>query len=30
LQNANFELERGRIALLRATGELETWAVSGK
>jgi outer membrane protein TolC len=25
LQNANFELQRARIALLRATGELENW-----
>jgi len=25
LQNADFELERGRIALLRATGELDAW-----
>jgi hypothetical protein len=25
LQSANFELERTRIALLRATGELESW-----
>jgi outer membrane protein TolC len=26
LQDANFELERARIALLRATGQLESWA----
>jgi outer membrane protein TolC len=25
LQNADFELERARIALLRATGDLEAW-----
>jgi outer membrane protein len=30
LQNANFELERARIALLRATGELENWVNGGK
>ena len=30
LQDANFQLERARISLLRATGELETWAESGK
>jgi len=29
LQDANFELERGRIALLRATGELEKWVMAG-
>jgi outer membrane protein TolC len=29
LQDANFELERARITLLRATGELENWAMSG-
>jgi outer membrane protein TolC len=30
LQDANFELERARITLLRATGELETWVGVGK
>jgi len=25
LQDANFQLERARIALLRATGQLESW-----
>jgi outer membrane protein len=30
LQNANFELERTRIALLRATGELEGWVNGSK
>jgi len=30
LQDANFELERGRINLLRATGELESWVNSGQ
>jgi outer membrane protein len=30
LQDANFELERARITLLRATGELENWAGVGK
>jgi outer membrane protein TolC len=30
LQDANFELTRARIGLLRATGELETWAGVGK
>jgi outer membrane protein len=30
LQDANFELERARITLLRATGELETWIGVGK
>lgn len=30
LQDANFELERARITLLRATGELESWVGIGK
>lgn len=30
LQDANFELQRGRIALLRATGELEAWVGGSK
>ena len=30
LQDANFELERARITLLRATGELETWVGVGR
>lgn len=30
LQDANFELERARITLLRATGELEAWVGAGK
>ncbi|MGA9040705.1 MAG: TolC family protein [Terriglobales bacterium] len=30
LQDANFELERGRIELLRATGDLESWVEGGK
>ena len=30
LQDADFELERARIALLRATGELESWVGVGK
>jgi outer membrane protein len=30
LQDANFELERGRIQLLRATGDLEAWVNGGK
>jgi outer membrane protein TolC len=30
LQDANFQLERARISLLRATGELETWAGTAK
>ncbi len=30
LQDANFEVERARIALLRATGELENWVGVGK
>ena len=30
LQDANFELERARITLLRATGELESWLGVGK
>ncbi len=30
LQDANFELQRARIALLRATGELEKWVVPDK
>jgi outer membrane protein TolC len=30
LQDANFELERARISLLRATGELEAWVGVGK
>jgi outer membrane protein TolC len=29
LQDTNFELERTRIALLRQTGELESWAMGG-
>ncbi|MGH9511933.1 MAG: TolC family protein [Terriglobales bacterium] len=29
LQDANFQLERAKITLLRATGELEKWAQSG-
>lgn len=30
LQDADFQLERARIGLLRATGDLETWAESAK
>jgi outer membrane protein len=30
LQDANFELERAQITLLRATGELENWVSAGK
>lgn len=30
LQDANFELQRARISLLRATGELEAWVGTGK
>jgi outer membrane protein len=30
LQDANFQVERARIALLRATGELESWVGIGK
>ena len=30
LQDVNFELERARITLLRATGDLETWVGAGK
>jgi len=30
LQDANFELERAQITLLRATGELENWVGAGK
>jgi len=30
LQDANFQLERARIILLRATGELETWVGAGR
>ena len=30
LQDANFELLRARVGLLRATGELETWVEKGK
>ena len=30
LQDANFELERARITLLRATGELEAWIGTGR
>lgn len=30
LQDADFQLERARISLLRATGELETWIETGK
>jgi outer membrane protein TolC len=30
LQDANFELERARITLLRATGDLESWVGAGK
>ena len=30
LQDANFELQRARISLLRATGELEAWVGVGK
>jgi outer membrane protein len=30
LQDANFELQRARITLLRATGELEAWALAGQ
>jgi len=29
LQDANFELERARITLLRATGSLESWVMAG-
>lgn len=30
LQDVTFELERSQVALLRATGDLETWALGGK
>ena len=30
LQDVTFELERSQVALMRATGELEGWAVGGK
>ena len=30
LQDANFELLRGRVSLLRATGELQSWVDQGK
>ena len=30
LQDVNFELQRGRIALLRATGDLEAWIGGSK
>ena len=30
LQDANFELQRAQVALLRATGELDSWVESGK
>ena len=30
LQDANFELERARITLLRATGELAGWVGAGQ
>ncbi len=30
LQDADFQLERARISLLRSTGDLETWAETGK
>jgi outer membrane protein TolC len=30
LQDVSFELERNQIALLRATGDLENWAMGGK
>ena len=30
LQDTNFELERARISLLRATGDLEAWVGVGK
>ncbi len=30
LEDANFELLRARIGLLRAAGELESWAEQGK
>jgi outer membrane protein TolC len=30
LQDVNFELERSQIALMRATGDLETWALGTK
>ena len=30
LQNVTFELERSQVALMRATGDLETWALSTK
>jgi outer membrane protein TolC len=30
LQDVTFELERSQIALLRATGDLESWALGGK
>jgi hypothetical protein len=30
LQDANFQLERARITLLRATGELGSWVGIGK
>jgi hypothetical protein len=30
LQDVTFELERSQIALMRATGDLETWALGPK
>jgi len=30
LQDVTFELERSQVALMRATGELETWALGPK
>ena len=30
LQDVSFELERSQVALMRATGNLETWALSTK
>jgi hypothetical protein len=30
LHNTNFELLRARIALLRASGEMESWVQQGK
>jgi outer membrane protein TolC len=30
LQNVTFELERSQVALMRATGDLETWALGAK
>jgi hypothetical protein len=30
LQDVTFELERSQIALLRATGDLENWALGSK